>query len=66
MRVLCIYSILICVVLVRAQDKYTTKFGNINLDEVLKNERLLNAYYKCLLDGTGCTPEGEELRSKFL
>ncbi|XP_044744969.1 ejaculatory bulb-specific protein 3-like [Coccinella septempunctata] len=61
MKNVVICSIFICAVAVWAEEKYTTKFGNIDLDELLKNDRLLNAYYKCLLDGTGCTPEGEEL-----
>ncbi|XP_045501651.1 ejaculatory bulb-specific protein 3-like [Colias croceus] len=41
---------------------YTTKYDNVNLDEVLSSERLLNGYVNCLLDQGPCTPDGKELR----
>ncbi|XP_038211140.1 ejaculatory bulb-specific protein 3-like, partial [Zerene cesonia] len=41
---------------------YTTKYDNVNLDEVLSSERLLNGYVNCLLDKGPCTPDGKELR----
>lgn len=47
------------------QDKYTTKYDNIDLDSILKNDRLLNNYINCLLGKGNCTPEGTELKSKF-
>lgn len=42
--------------------KYTTKFDNIDVDEILKSDRLFHNYYKCLLDEGRCTPEGVELK----
>ncbi|XP_050423215.1 uncharacterized protein LOC126834994 [Adelges cooleyi] len=45
-----------------APSKYTTKFDNVNVDEILNNDRLLNSYFKCLMDQGKCTPEGEELK----
>lgn len=44
---------------------YTTKYDNINLDEILSSKRLVKAYISCLLTGKGCSPEGNELRSEF-
>ncbi|KAK6624047.1 hypothetical protein RUM43_004636 [Polyplax serrata] len=44
------------------QDKYTTKYDNIDLDSILKNDRLLNNYINCLLGKGNCTPEGTELK----
>ncbi|XP_061396803.1 ejaculatory bulb-specific protein 3-like [Musca vetustissima] len=44
------------------QDKYTTKYDNINLDEILKSDRLFNNYYNCLMDQGNCTPEARELK----
>ncbi|XP_026740477.1 ejaculatory bulb-specific protein 3-like [Trichoplusia ni] len=41
---------------------YSTKYDNINLDEVLRNRRLLNGYMKCTLDQGPCTAEGKELK----
>lgn len=47
-----------------APAKYTTKYDNMNVDEILNNDRLLNNYFKCLMEQGKCTPEGEELKSK--
>lgn len=45
--------------------KYTTKYDNIDIEEILHNDRLFNNYYSCLL-GTGkCTPDGAELKGKL-
>lgn len=47
----------------RPQDtKYTTKFDNVDVDEILKSDRLFNNYYKCLMDTGRCTPDGSELK----
>ncbi|NEU32919.1 hypothetical protein GN156_19675 [bacterium LRH843] len=43
------------------ESQYTTKYDNIDLDEILNNQRLFDNYYKCLLGGK-CTPDGQELR----
>ncbi|KAL3289149.1 hypothetical protein HHI36_003586 [Cryptolaemus montrouzieri] len=53
---------LMCIYSVFCDEKYSSKFENIDLDEILHNDRLLNAYYKCLMDQGTCTPEGEELK----
>ncbi|XP_017837375.1 ejaculatory bulb-specific protein 3 [Drosophila busckii] len=42
--------------------KYTEKFDNVNVDEVLGNTRILNAYIKCLMGTGSCSPEGRELK----
>lgn len=48
-----------------AQPKtYTTKYDNIDLDEIIHNDRLLKSYVDCLLDKGRCTPDGLELKSK--
>lgn len=44
------------------QQKYTDKFDNINVDQVLSNDRILNNYLKCLLEKGPCTQEGRELK----
>uniref|UniRef100_A0A8D9BJ08 Ejaculatory bulb-specific protein 3 n=1 Tax=Cacopsylla melanoneura TaxID=428564 RepID=A0A8D9BJ08_9HEMI len=46
-----------------ASAPYTTKYDNINLDEILANDRLVSSYIKCLLDEGTCTPDGAELKS---
>ncbi|KAH8421487.1 hypothetical protein KR009_009694 [Drosophila setifemur] len=41
---------------------YDNKFDNVDLDEILKQERLLINYIKCL-EGTGsCTPDARMLK----
>jgi hypothetical protein len=50
---------------VRRDEKYTTKYDNINIDEILASDRLVENYVKCLLDKGRCSPEGSELKCKF-
>lgn len=45
-------------------EQYTTKFDNINIEEVLGSERLLKNYFNCLMSRGPCTPDGDELKSK--
>lgn len=53
----------VCVIIgVSAQNKYTTKYDGVNLEEILKSDRLLNNYFKCLMDTGKCTPDGNELK----
>ncbi|XP_049832376.1 allergen Tha p 1-like isoform X3 [Schistocerca gregaria] len=54
---------LVC--LVAAVAAYTTKYDNIDLDEILHNDRLLKKYHECLLSDadTSCTADGKELKA---
>ncbi|XP_026816986.1 ejaculatory bulb-specific protein 3-like [Rhopalosiphum maidis] len=45
-----------------APAKYTNKYDNVNIDEILNNDRLVASYFKCLMDTGKCTPEGEEIK----
>lgn len=56
-------ALLVCSAL--AEDKYTNKFDNFDIDKVLSNHRILTSYIKCLLDEGTCTNEGRELKSKY-
>nr|AGY49269.1 putative chemosensory protein [Sesamia inferens] len=58
------FAILLCVMVaaVMAEEKYTDKYDNIDLDEILSNKRLLMAYVNCVLDKGKCSPEGKELK----
>uniref|UniRef100_A0A0U5AMM1 Putative chemosensory protein n=1 Tax=Reticulitermes speratus TaxID=60591 RepID=A0A0U5AMM1_9NEOP len=47
----------------RRDDKYTTKYDNINLDEILASDRLVDNYYNCIMETGKCTPDGTELRA---
>lgn len=44
---------------------YDTKYDDIDLDEILKIDRLRHNYVKCLLGEGPCTPDGQELKSKI-
>lgn len=46
--------------------KYTTKYDNLDLDEILHSERLLKNYFDCVMDKGNCTPDGKELKSKLM
>lgn len=62
LTILCV----VCVVhLSYAQEKYDSKYDNINVDEILGNKRVLSNYIKCILDEGPCTPEGREFRSTY-
>jgi len=45
---------------------YDDKFDNVDLDEILNQERLLINYIKCL-EGTGpCTPDAKMLKGNSI
>lgn len=65
---LCLFFVAICAVASEKptdDDHYTTKYDNVDLDSIIKNDRLLRAYVDCLLGSKNCTKDGEELKSKF-
>lgn len=51
--------------LVANQAAYDTKFDNIDLDEVLSQERLLRNYIKCLENTGPCTPDSKMLKGMY-
>jgi hypothetical protein len=46
-------------------EKYTTKYDNVDLEEIIKSDRLLKNYVNCLLEKGKCTPDGTELKSEL-
>jgi len=46
-------------------DKYTTRYDNLDVDAILKSERLLRNYFNCLMEKGPCTREGMELKSEL-
>nr|QRI42715.1 chemosensory protein 20 [Agrilus planipennis] len=65
MKVFLLLTALLVVALAAAEDKYTNKYDNIDLDEILNNDRLISGYLRCLLDKGRCTPEGKELKKNL-
>lgn len=52
------------VVLSRPEGEYTSKYDNVDLDEIIRHKRLLLNYVNCLLDKGHCSPDGQELKSR--
>ncbi|XP_063387291.1 allergen Tha p 1-like [Cydia fagiglandana] len=50
---------------VAAETKYDSSHDDIDLTEVLGNERLLVGYTNCLVDKGPCTPEVKQLKDKL-
>ncbi|XP_046750536.1 allergen Tha p 1-like isoform X2 [Diprion similis] len=44
---------------------YTTKYDNVDLDQILRSDRLLKNYVNCLLEIGNCTPDGKELKTSL-
>ncbi|XP_003689825.1 ejaculatory bulb-specific protein 3-like [Apis florea] len=67
MRTVLIALAAVCFLLgeVFSEDKYTTKYDNVDIDVVLNTERLLNGYVNCLLDQGPCTPDAAELKKNL-
>lgn len=56
----------VALAIAKPQSKYTTKYDNVDLDEIIKSDRLMHNYVKCLLDKGNCSPDGAELKSKYV
>nr|AEE61494.1 unknown [Dendroctonus ponderosae] len=57
--------LLVVVVGVAFGEEYTSKFDNVDLDQILSSDRLLRNYINCLLDKGKCTPDGIELKKNL-
>nr|UYB00860.1 chemosensory protein [Nilaparvata lugens] len=58
----CVLLVSVSVSLCLADDQYTSKYDNIDLDKILDSKRLVSNYVQCLLGTKGCPPEGLELK----
>nr|QCX43089.1 chemosensory protein csp9 [Helopeltis theivora] len=55
-----VFAVVVSVVI--SAELYTNKYDNIDLDEILKNERLYQKYFDCLRGKGKCTPDGQNLK----
>ncbi|XP_012259016.2 allergen Tha p 1-like [Athalia rosae] len=62
MKIFCFVLLIACIVATVTGGRYTNKYDNVDLDVVLKSDRLLLNYVNCLLDKGNCTPDGKELK----
>lgn len=44
------------------ENTYDIKYDNIDIDEILKSDRLLANYINCLMEEGPCTEDGRELK----
>lgn len=50
----------------QVQNRYPASTNdNINVESLLNNSRVVNAYLKCLLGTGSCTKEGREMKRKY-
>ncbi|XP_046823971.1 ejaculatory bulb-specific protein 3-like [Vespa crabro] len=54
--------ILALVTVVLGVEKYSTKYDDVDVDKILRNDRVLTNYIRCMLDEGSCTAEGRELK----
>ncbi|XP_054277651.1 ejaculatory bulb-specific protein 3-like [Macrosteles quadrilineatus] len=62
MRFVLFLAAVLAVTIAYPEEKYTTKYDNVDLDDILNNERLLKKAFSCLMDESGCTPDIAELK----
>lgn len=48
--------------IVSCEKTYDVKYDNVDVDEILKSERLLSNYIHCLMDEGPCTEDGRDLK----
>lgn len=51
---------------IKSIGDFLKKFSNINVEEIMSNDRLFQAYHKCFMDQGPCTPEARDMKSKQL
>ncbi|XP_065083775.1 ejaculatory bulb-specific protein 3-like [Ochlerotatus camptorhynchus] len=61
------YVILLAIfaVAIAQEATYNSRYDNIDVEEILKSDRLFKNYINCLMDAGPCTPEGTDLK-KYL
>lgn len=68
LAVVCLFVLgVVIYVSARPEDRYTNKYDNIDVDQILRNDRLLNRYVDCVLERrtAKCPPEAIELKSEY-
>jgi Insect pheromone-binding family, A10/OS-D len=48
--------------IVSCEETYDVKYDNVDVDEILKSERLLSNYINCLMEEGPCTEDGRDLK----
>nr|CAD7409210.1 unnamed protein product [Timema poppensis] len=45
------------------EERYTSRYDNVDVERILQSARLLDNYMKCLLEKGPCTPDGKEMKN---
>nr|AXU25085.1 chemosensory protein 6 [Cyrtorhinus lividipennis] len=65
MKLFAFAVLLVCAVFVTGQESYPDRYDNIDVDEILSNQRLYQKYFDCVMGKGKCTPDGAELKDKI-
>lgn len=49
---------------IKSISDFLKKFSNVNVEEIMSNDRLFQAYHKCFMDQGPCTPDARDMKSK--
>ncbi|XP_046662387.1 ejaculatory bulb-specific protein 3-like [Homalodisca vitripennis] len=44
---------------------YSSRWDNVQVEPILKNERLLKTYFRCVMDEGKCSPDAAELKKNI-
>lgn len=65
MKFVVVFLFAVIVSINAGNEKYSSRFDEIDVDSVLSNERLIKQHHECLMDRGTCTKDLTELKSKF-
>nr|CAD7449777.1 unnamed protein product [Timema bartmani] len=67
MALVAVVVVLVVVTLSEAkEERYTSRYDNVDVERILQSARLLDNYMKCLLEKGPCTPDGKEMKTEEL
>lgn len=58
--------LLLLIIVVDKTAGYNDKYDNFDVDNVLKNNRVMTYYIKCLMEKGPCNNEGKDLKSEYI
>ncbi|CAH0550936.1 unnamed protein product [Brassicogethes aeneus] len=60
-----ILVLIISVSFFNCKEMYNTKYDHLDVNLIIKNDRLLKNYVDCILEKGKCTPVGQEIKNKI-
>ncbi|XP_041984369.1 ejaculatory bulb-specific protein 3-like [Aricia agestis] len=62
MKSLAVLCVLGLAMVVADEEKYTDKYDNTDIQQIMSNKRLMVSYINCVIDKGPCTPDGLQLK----